>query len=68
MKQISEVEEKPFTSSLNISLVSRSLFLTGMGAGGVTLSLLIRGNFIKDDVTVFSPPRCFLHADTSGDV
>jgi hypothetical protein len=55
MKQISDVEGKPFTSSLNICL--EACCRTGFRMGGITstpspFSQLLRGYLFKDDVTV----------------
>jgi hypothetical protein len=66
-KQISQVEEKPFTSSLNIWLEACCRKRWGRAEELLPphhhpISQLIRGHFIKKRRrNRYSPPRCFLH-------
>jgi hypothetical protein len=70
MKQISEVEGNPFTSSLN-SCPEKEKPAVERGGGGrsnaspplfhLPISQLIRGYLIQRRRNRYSPPRCFLH-------
>ncbi len=55
MKQISEVEEKPFTSSLNICL--KACFRKRVGTGGVTPPLPSASPYFPADPSIFHSRR-----------
>jgi hypothetical protein len=70
MKQISEVEEKPFTSSLTIC--PEAFCRNGWGGRSNTSPLApsqrIRGYFIKRRRNRYSPPRCWIFSKIRGDI
>ncbi len=64
MGQISEVEEKPFTSSLNVYTEACCGKRVGAGPSNAS-NTLFHGYFIERRRNRCSPHRCFLHNITS---